>query len=219
MGRKKANINPGDVFGRLTIVEELEKKNHNRQFLCKCECGAKTTVDSSKLISKNTQSCGCLKREIMANKNRTHGKSKTPLYSVWNSMKGRCYNPSDAGFRDYGGRGITVCGEWQEFEPFMEWALKSGYRKGLTIERVDNNGNYEPQNCKWIPRSEQSANRRTNRYLKFRGNLKTMAQWSRDLGINYDTLKDRLNNGWPVERALTVPVGSTNNFRGGSLND
>ena len=208
MKNPKAKIVAGDSFGRLTIIKELEKENYNRQFLCKCDCGNETQVDSSKLLSGNTKSCGCLKSELLTKNNKTHGMSGTKIYSVWESMKQRCLNKNDKSYSNYGDRGIKICKEWLEFEPFYEWAIENGYREGLMIDRVDNDGNYEPDNCQWVKRKTQNNNRRNNRNITFEGKTKTMAQWSRDLEINYGTLKYRLNNDWSVKKALTTPVNN-----------
>ena len=191
---------------RLTVIEELEKKQGNRRFLCKCNCGNEIETGSSHLLRGNTKSCGCLRKEQLHH--ITHGMSNTPLYAVWNSMKGRCANPNDHAYENYGARGIKVCGEWSsDFRKFYDWAIGNGYQKGMTIERNDVNGHYEPSNCSWIPKSKQSENRRTNHYLTYKGETKTMSQWARDLSLKRETIKDRLKSGWSVEDALTKPIG------------
>lgn len=206
MRRRRAEINPGDTFERLTVIKELEKKHGNRRFLCKCVCGNEIQTGSSHLLRGNTKSCGCLRKE--QRHKITHGKSNTPLYAVWNSMKGRCSNPTYHAYENYGARGIKVCDEWSnDFQKFYDWAIGNGYQKGMTIERNDVNGHYEPSNCSWIPKSKQSENRRTNHYLTYKGETKTMSQWARDLSLKRETIKDRLKSGWSVEDALTKPIG------------
>ncbi|MCF8012566.1 MAG: hypothetical protein K9L56_14950 [Clostridiales bacterium] len=158
MKNPKAEINPGDVYERLTIIKELKKKNYNRQFLCRCECGKETIVDSSKLLSGNTKSCGCLKIEMVTKKNTNHGMTGTKIHSLWSSMKQRCMNENDKAYKNYGGRGIEVCEEWIDFETFYKWASNNGYEEGLMLERIDNDGDYCPDNCKWVSRKEQNNN-------------------------------------------------------------
>lgn len=203
--RWRAEIQPGDIYGKLKVLEEVEKGKSGRRFTCECECGNKVTLYSSAFLNGNTKSCGCLRRKLTIEKSTSHGLSKTPLHRVWNSMKQRCNNPNDKAYKNYGARGIKVCEEWKkDFLTFHKWAIESGYQQGLTLERIEVNGNYCPENCKWIPQSEQSPNRRSNNYLTFNGETKTLSQWSRDLSINRGTLRDRLKNGWTVEDALTI---------------
>jgi hypothetical protein len=142
-----------------------------------------------------------------------HGESKrkngsrTRLYVIWCNMIERCYNPHFQAFSNYGGRGIRVCDEWRNcFLAFREWAMTNGYDNKLTLDRIDNNGNYEPSNCKWSTVREQSNNRRTNRLITYRGETKTMIQWAETIGIPYDTFKRRLYYGWSVDKAIETPV-------------
>lgn len=144
-------------------------------------------------------------RRIRRDENTTHGQSKTRLYKVWTSMKQRCSNPNDKAYLDYGGREIKVCDEWQDFEPFHEWAMSTGYARDLEIDRIDNDGDYEPGNCRWVSRRDQLNNTRINRRIAFRGETKTVAEWARELGLNDRTLRTRLRIGWTVERAFTTP--------------
>lgn len=147
-------------FGRLNVVKQVSgRRNRKTLWLCQCDCGNKHIVPSTYLTSGNTKSCGCLKRSVGGDRARTHGASRTPLYYVFRGMHDRCANPKHKGFKNYGGRGISVCGEWQEFAPFREWAMASGYQEHLTIDRIDNDGNYEPSNCQWLTRSENSIKR------------------------------------------------------------
>lgn len=209
MGRPRIlHVNPGDKFGRLTIIKEIDGTRYSRRILCKCDCGKNKVVDLTALISGNTQSCGCLKKELVRAKNLTHGLSGSKLHHIWTSMKQRCFNPNDQSYFNYGARGIRVSQEWLDFQEFYKWAMSNGYREGLTIERTDNDGNYEPSNCKIIPFSEQSKNRRSNHWIEFSGERKTMSQWARDLGFKRETIKDRIRSGWPIEKVLTTPIKS-----------
>ena len=152
----------GKRFGRLVVIEY----QGNSQWLCKCDCGNTVIVYSSALNRGATQSCGCLHRERASKANITHGKSKTRLYNVWSGMKERCLNPRSSNYRDYGGRGVTICKEWQKsFEAFEKWAIANGFDPALpfhqcSLDRIDNNKGYYPDNCRWVTYSDQSFNRR-----------------------------------------------------------
>lgn len=135
-----------------------------------------------------------------------HGDHKKRLYRIWIGMKYRCNNPNHSYYRDYGARGITVCGEWEKYENFRDWALSNGYQNDLTIDRIDNDKGYSPENCRWITMKKQSNNRRTNRVIECNGEKHTLSEWSEIVGVCVGTLWDRLKNGWSTERALFEPV-------------
>lgn len=206
------NCRPSDhlenmVFGRLTVIEKAPKHKNRVNWLCKCECGNYVTVRADHLLDGRTKTCGCYSKEI-GERTKTHGMSKTTLYKVWRSMLGRCFYEKSENYKYYGGRGITVCDEWRNsFERFYEWAMDNGYSKGLTIDRIDNNGNYQATNCKWATVKEQENNKRNNHILEFEGQRLTIAQWSEKLGVKMHTLNKRINYcKWPVEKALKTPV-------------
>ena len=183
----------GKSFGRLTVIENDRMEKGVRWALCLCECGKESDTRVSDLRSGNTKSCGCLYQETRKTAHVLHDMGRTRLYSTWTNMKTRCYNPNVHGFKNYGGRGITVCEEWEsDFVNFYNWAVETGYNDELTIERVDVNGNYEPENCMWIKADEQSKNRRGNIYIELNGKTDTLKGWCDELGFPYKIVHQRM---------------------------
>lgn len=178
---------------------------------CKCDCGTVKTVKKCALLRrepKGLKSCGCLQREAAAKigreKNRKHGMKGTATYRSWLSMRNRCQNPGNVAFHKYGGRGVSVCERWNVFENFLS---DVGERPiGKTLDRIDNNGNYEPSNCKWSSPSEQSSNRSSTHWIEYGGSKLTLCATAKKFGIPRDTLGYRLQSGWSVDRALREPV-------------
>lgn len=219
--RKRIVINEGDRFGRLVVIAANIKKpnrhNHNIIYCrVRCDCGNELDVMAKNLFMGNSSSCGCLHREILVARNTTHGESKNPLYGVWQSMRRRCQTPVDKEYPNYGGRGIKVCREWnRSFASFYNWAIRANYRPGLSIERIDVNGDYEPANCCFIPMNKQAMNTRANMRLICFGETKTAAEWARDprCVVQYGTLTYRIRSGWNTLDALTVPANPTNFMR------
>ena len=189
----------GMVFGRLKVIGFDSVRNGSYYWLCECECGNRKSVQYSKLMRGHTRSCGCLASEIR----RKHGMSHTRLYNTWTNMKSRCTNPKDEFYKDYGGRGIKVCDEWMKsFSSFYEWAMNNGYADHLTIDRIDNDGDYTPDNCRWVDLKEQANNKRNNVTVTINGLTKTLAEWSEITGIPYKTLHVRYSRGDRGERLI-----------------
>ena len=194
----------GRRYGKLTVIARGNNKGKRVKWICKCDCGKILEIDGT-LLRIRQRSCGCARKE-----NIKHGMTNSRLYSVWSNMRSRCTNPNNKKYPAYGGRGITVCEEWQSFEPFMEWALANGYdekapRGQCTLDRIDFNGNYCPENCRWATNKTQCNNTRQNRILEHNGERHTMAEWAEITGINQSTISLRINKrGWTIEEALTI---------------
>ena len=181
----------GKIFGRLTITERGANAGKERRWWCLCECGNIKLIYGLSLRSGATRSCGCLAREVASKINTTHGMTGTTEWRAWASMKSRCSNEKIKAFHDYGGRGIKVCKEWQS--SFLAFYRDMGSRPSPEhqIDRIDNNGNYCPENCRWVTRSENMRNRRvTKRYAGL-----TLKEWAEKTGKNYNTLKTRARRG------------------------
>lgn len=197
----------GRKFGRLTVLG-IESSNNKQgvHWLCKCDCGNFAIVSASHLKNGHTKSCGCWLKENSRNINLSHGMAKSRIYTLWRAMKQRCTNPSVCNYYDYGGRGVTVCDEWMDFGNFYEWALANGYAENLSIDRIDNNAGYCPENCRWVDVKTQANNRRSNKIIEYNGERHTLSEWGSIVGIRAGTIGERLRRGWPIEKALTMPT-------------
>lgn len=186
-------------FGRLTVIKNGE---HNGSWICQCDCGNIKEIYGNQLISGRIKSCGCQSYETQIRKS-DYGER---IYGVWRDMKQRCYNPNNRSFKHYGGRGIGICHEWlDDFMSFYNWAVNNGYKEGLTIDRRDNDGNYEPSNCRWVTQQIQVNNTRRNRYLEIDGQIKTVTEWARIKGVKPETVFGRIRIGVPVDHLFDPP--------------
>lgn len=201
----------GHRFGRLVVVERVGRtKSGYILWLCQCDCGNTHTVESRNLNCGSVRSCGCLQYETqLSNRkdNTKHGLSnKEALYGTWKNMKRRCYSPNDKRAKFYSGKGVIVCDEWRnDYSAFRNWALANGYKEGLTIDRIDNNGNYCPENCRWATAKIQANNQSRNRLLTYNGETLTMSEWADKLGITYGTINHRVQRGWSMARIVSTP--------------
>lgn len=212
---KYHHVQVGEKYGLLMVISELPNRTKcgKRQFTCICECGNQIVTVGTALTQGKTKSCGCYKRKRIQESNTKHGMSHTKLNHTYRHIKDRCLNQNCASYENYGGRGIKICDDWKnDFSAFAEWAMLHGYEEGLTIERIDNDGDYEPSNCKWIPKSEQPKNRRTCRYVELDGEKHTISEWARITGINRGTLSDRLKRGWTPYEAIVLGRKANENW-------
>lgn len=182
----------GEHFGRWTVIEYAGRGNHGEvQYKCRCDCGTERVLRRTSLTSGNSKSCGCLSRDVAKERSTTHGDSKIRLYRIWAGIIQRCCNDRERyEWEKYGGRGINVCTEWHKYEAFRDWALSNGYSDKLTIDRIDNNGDYCPENCRFTTPKENSRNRRNTKRLTINGETKTVVEWCEQLGLSQYTVYD-----------------------------
>lgn len=193
----------GQRFGMLTVLRrgpnKVRGETSESGWVCRCDCGGENHVAKSDLIRGKVRSCRCI-----MGKNHTHGMFGTRVYKVWVGMIQRCHNPKDRGWRNWGGRGIVVCERWRHsFENF--YSDMGAPAPGLSLDRIDNDGNYEPGNCRWVTAKEQQRNRRGNVFVDLRGEKKPVSAWAEEFGMDAELVRGRLYRGWDVERALTTP--------------
>ena len=197
----------GKNFGRLTVIGKIGKNNHGDYvWKCKCLCGNETYVTTGNL-NCHTRSCGCLEKETRAmfgtRSKKTHKETGSRLYKCWLGIKTRCFNQKDKSYEDYGKRGITMCAEWKDsYESFRDWARKNGYTNELTIERIDVNGNYEPNNCTWVTKAQQQRNKRNNKYYTFQGKTQLIPAWAKEFGVTDSMIRSRIQKGQEPEKVL-----------------
>ena len=202
----------GQKFGRLTVIELAGSDAcKNRLWRCRCDCGTITVKNGACLRSGDTRSCGCLQREETSKRMTTHGHNKNRvrerLYGVWAGMMTRTSNPNSDNYQYYGGRGISVCDEWRDYESFRGWALANGYNENAqrgkcTLDRIDTDKDYCPDNCRWVDMNVQANNMRSNRLMEYNGEVHNMKEWATILGINYSTFKAWTHRGLTIEDML-----------------
>lgn len=223
---KTRNDRTGEVIGRLTILgvapDRYDKRGKPRKYWrCQCECGSIKEIRDDGLNGRHTLSCGCMQRERVSevNKGRTdglkYGDSRERIHNIWYLIKSRCEEPSSPNFHNYGGRGIHLCDEWSNgiegYFRFKEWSLNNGYSENLTIDRIDNSGNYSPENCRWVDTYVQGNNKRNNVFIEYCGKTQTLSQWARNLGVPMKSLYNRIQVlGWDIERAFNQPYRKSN---------
>jgi len=196
----------GHVYGRLTVLHEIGRRDAGRMYLCVCVCGNFKSTAAAWLRSGNTTSCGC--RVLDGSIRRRHGMKNTKEYMIWKEMKRRCLNPNNPSYSRYGGRGIRLCERWHLFDNFI---ADMGRRPSaeLSLDRIDNDGHYEPGNCRWATINEQARNRSNNRMISLDGSVTTLAELAEKSSVTPQHMRGRLRDGWPVDLAVSVPKGIT----------
>ena len=201
----------GKKFNKLTVIEECKErtKNGTKIYKCLCDCGNYTNVIGTQLRNGKTKSCGCLRVTISGQNHATHRKTHTRLYNIYKGMVRRCYNKNDKDYKHYGEREIKMCDEWlNDFMAFYNWSMSHGYNDNLTIDRIDVNGNYEPNNCRWATQYEQQTNRSDNLIVYYNNKKQTITKWIKELNLknSYSTIRKRLvNYGYDVHDAFYAP--------------
>lgn len=208
-GCKKRKDLVGKRFGRLVVIKRLGFINRQTYYECKCDCGNIVKVTSSNLTKGNSTSCGCYAKELASQRQSIHKMSNTRLYKIWEGIKQRCYNSHTKQFKYYGAKGISLCDEWFSFENFKNWSLRNGYQDNLSIDRIDFNGNYCPNNCRWTNKAIQANNTKTNIFITYKGQTETIANWSRKTNIKAATIYWRYHNGWSIEDCLNLKPGKS----------
>lgn len=187
----------GQRFGFLTVVNRVR----GGAWMCRCDCGKVSYPTTGNLLNGNSKSCG----HLIDQRRTTHGRTGTPEHRVWKGMRSRCLSKTDGAYRNYGGRGITVCPEWEDFTVFLaDMGPKPG--PGFDLDRIDGSKGYSKENCRWISHKLNLNNKRTNRFIEHDGRRQTVTQWATELGVNPRTLHNRISRGWSIERAFTEPV-------------
>jgi hypothetical protein len=203
-----ANDLTGKKFNRLTVTGFSHKDKHGKRYwYCKCDCGGKSVVEGYKLDTGKTKSCGCYNKENLHKSKLKHGDNirglRKRLYVIWMNMLQRCNNEKSTSYQRYGKRGIRVCYEWHDYSAFRDWALSHGYNEKLTIDRIDNKGDYTPSNCRWVTPLEQSRNIKTNLIFEYEGKSMCLSEWCELLGLKYSRILYRVTHGYSFREAIT----------------
>ena len=204
----------GRRFGRLTVIKRMdnyraESGYQYAMWLCQCDCGNTKVIKAKSLLSGVSNSCGCLAKELASERMIKHGGYGTSLYNIWNSMRQRCNNPNNNAYHNYGARGISICKEWDDFNAFRKWAYANGYddnasKSEMTLDRIDVNKGYYPENCRWANIKQQSNNRRDTIRIEFDGQVHTLSEWAEITDKKYCTLYARYKRGWNPQRILQL---------------
>ena len=202
----------GKRFGRLTAIEIAGRRDHSVVWRCRCDCGNIKDISSKHLSSGSTRSCGCLTTERLRAKLTKHGESQTDLGTKWYGMRKRC------GKSPYY-KNVSICPEWSDYNTFASWARSNGYKPGLSLDRINPLGNYEPANCRWVTWDVQQNNKRNTTYLTIGGCTRTLTEWCKISGIKRDTIRRRVNKGWSEEYLLIPPDTNGNRNIGGKFNE
>lgn len=195
----------GKIYGDLEITKLIKMPNYVVKCIAKCKCGAEKEYYHQNLHHGKTRSCGCYQSRLASEMMTTHGRRHTRLYTIYANMKARCLNANTPNYKNYGGRGIKVCDEWLEsFSDFEKWSLENGYKDDLSIDRVNNNGDYEPSNCRWADDITQNHNRNCTWRVTIEGVTKPAIVWCRENGIKYETARSRKRRGWSEVDSVTI---------------
>ena len=198
----------GQQFGWVTVIERVfeKRRDGHASWLCRCKCGKEYIASSHDLLQGKSTSCGC--KRAMSNTKHGDGRhsDRSRLYHVWADMKNRCSSPKCHAYKHYGARGIKVCDEWMEYEPFRDWSYSNGYAENLTLDRIDVNGDYEPSNCRWATRKEQANNKRGTIKLSYNNITRPLSEWAEKLGVKSSLLYSRLKKGWEIDAILLTPT-------------
>lgn len=200
----------GRRFGRWIVLEVTtpfvrESGKTDSRYICRCDCGTKRTIKAKDLLCGSTKSCGCLRSDLMKKRRTTHGMTNTRLFRIWDGMKQRCGINSET-HKHWAGKGIQICDEWlgdSGFQNFYDWSIQNGYDEHLSIDRINSDGNYCPENCRWVDSYVQNNNSSNNTHIFYKGEVKTIGELAREHNIKYQTLYSRIAKGWEIERALT----------------
>lgn len=204
--RRQHLVAVGMRFGKWIVLSQSTNRGNRHHWFCRCDCGTERSVCGKNMATGISTNCGCVRKQSLPASRKKHGESQSSLYKRWKAMVQRCTKSSDRNFPNYGGRGIRVCREWLQFEPFRDWALQHGYDGSLTLDRIDNNQGYAPENCRWVSQIDNCNNKRGNLWIEAFGERKTLSEWSRDprCKTSQSNLCRRIHLGVPPDMAISA---------------